>query len=237
MAGGKSLTVRLRHRELALEVTAVYRVYDGHAAFRKHLVLRNAGSTPLRISHMNIEAVGVSLGRANEITLLTQYGAVPREIFYTGRSEDACLILANGLTGNGIAVMNEVPGYMKRTEIAGWDYPDYTPIKVMYDTDLMPFERTLAADEEFTTAAASLIPFRRGDGFRDPRWRLPSYAAQVLERRVDRTGPPWIYNTWEPFERTIDHDKALELIKAQRKWAWTFLPLTTGGSSSTARTR
>ena len=190
MAGGKSLAVRLRHKNLALEVTVIYRVYDGHAAVRKHLVVRNTGTTALHLSHMSIEAIAVELGHANEITLLTQYGAIPREIFYTGRSEDACLMLANGLTGNGIAVINEVPGYMKRTEIGGWDDPEFTRIGVMYDTDLMPFERTLAPGEELTTASASLVPFRRGDGFHDPQWRLPSYTAQVLERRVDRTGPP-----------------------------------------------
>ncbi len=211
---GKSLAVRLRHKELTLEVTVIYRVYDGHAALRKHLVLRNTGSAPLHLSHMNIEAISIAVGHANEVTLLTQYGAVPREIFYTGRSEDACLMLANGLTGHGLAVINEVPGYMKRTEIAGWDSPDYTRIGVMYDTDLMPFERTLAPGEEFTTASASLVPFRRGDGFRDPQWRLPSYTAQVLERRVDRNGPPWIYNTWEPFERRINRETTLELIDA-----------------------
>jgi alpha-galactosidase len=214
IAGGKSLAVRLRHKDLALEVTVIYRVYDGHAALRKHLVLRNTGTTGLHLSHMNIEAIAVEVGHANEVTLLTQYGAVPREIFYTGRSEDACLMLANGLTGKGIAVMNEVPGYMKRTEIAGWDDPEYTRIGVMYDTDLMPFERTLAPGEEFTTASASLVPFRRGDGFHDPQWRVPSYTAQVLERRVDRTGPPWIYNTWEPFERRINRETTLELIDA-----------------------
>ena len=212
--GGKSLAVRLRHDNLGLEVTAVYRVYDGHAAVRKHLVLHNTGSTPLHISHLEIEILRLSLGHADEITLLTQYGAVPREIFYTGRSEDACLMLTNGLTKVGIAVVNEVPGYMKRTEVAGWDYPDSTPIKVMYDTDLMPFERTLAPGEEFITACASLIPFRRDDGVRDPQWRLPSYAAKVLERRVDGSGPPWIYNTWEPFERRIDKSTTLELLQA-----------------------
>ena len=211
---GKSLAVRLRHKGIALEVTVIYRVYDGHAALRKHLVLRNTGTAGLRLSHMNIEAIGVSVGHANEVTLLTQYGAVPREIFYTGRSEDACLMLANGLSGRGIAVLNEVAGYMKRTEVAGWDSPDYTRIAVMYDTDLMPFERTLAPGEEFTTASASLVPFRKGDGFHDPQWRLPAYAGQVLERRVDRTGPPWIYNTWEPFERRINHDTTLELVDA-----------------------
>ncbi len=213
-AKGRSLTVRLRHRALALEVAVVYSVYDGHPALRKHLVLRNMGASALHLSHMNIEAIGVALGAADEMTLLTQYGSVPREIFYTGRSEDVCLLLANGKTGDGLAVMNEVPGYMKRTEIGGWDDPEHARIGVMYDTDLMPFERSLAPGEAFTTANASLIPYRRGDGFNDPQWRLPSYTAQVLERRVDDAGPPWIYNTWEPFQRRINHDTTMELIEA-----------------------
>lgn len=213
-ANGQSLTVRLRHRSLPLEIAVVYSVYDGQPALRKHLMLRNTGSTALHLSHMNLEAISVALGAADEMTLLTQYGSVPRETFYTGRSEDACLLLANGKTGDGLAVMNEVPGYMKRTEIGGWDGRGSTPIGVMYDTDLMPFERTLAPGESFTTASASLIPYRNGDGFNDAQWRLPSYSAQVLERRVDAEGPPWIYNTWEPFQRRINHNTTMELIDA-----------------------
>jgi alpha-galactosidase len=211
---GKSLTVRLRHKSLALEVAVVLSVYDGHAATRKRLALRNTGAEPLRISHLCIEALGISLGPGNELTLLTQYGTIPREIFYTGRSEDAGLLVANGRTGIGMAIVSEVPGYMKRTEIGGWDDPDHVRIGVLYDTDLMPFERTLAPGEEFVTAAASLVTFRNGDGFNDPHWALPSYAAKVLERRVDAQGPPWIYNTWEPFERGINRATALELIDA-----------------------
>ncbi|HVU48783.1 MAG TPA: alpha-galactosidase [Terracidiphilus sp.] len=213
LAHGRSLTVVLRHKELALEVSVVYRVYDGHAALRKNLVLHNTGSAPLHISHLAVEAVDVSCGHANELTLLTQYGAVPRETFYTGRSEDAGLLLANGRTGVGMAVLSEVPGYMKRTEIGGFR-PETTPIAVMYDTDLMPFERTLAAGEQFATASASLIAFKHEDGFNDPRWAVPSYTSDVLVRRVNAQGPPWIYNTWEPFTRSINHDIAMELIEA-----------------------
>ena len=214
LPNGKSLTIRLRHKELALEVAAVYRVYNGHPAIRKHLVLHNTGATPLHISHLNIEAISIALGPANETTLLTQYGTIPRETFYTGRSEDAGLLVANSITGNGIAVLSEIPGYMKRTEIDGFYSPDLVRIGVLYDTDLMPFERSLAGGEEFTTAAASLIAFRNGDGFNDPHWLLPSYTAQVLERRVDRRGPPWIYNTWEPFHRDVNYGLVLQLVDA-----------------------
>jgi len=211
---GKSLTIRLRHTEEPVEASVVYSVYDEHAAIRKHLVLHNAGQEVLHISHMSVEALSISLGPANETTLLTQYGTTPRETFYTGRSEDAGLLVANGRTGDGLAVISEVPGYMKRTEVGGWDLADGFCISVMYDTDLMPFERTLAPGEEFTTAASSLVLFRNGDEFNDPHWALPSYTSKVLERRVDAQGPPWIYNTWEPFERSINHDIVLELIDA-----------------------
>jgi len=213
-ANGNSLAIRLRHRRLALEVTVVYRVWHGHAAIRKHLVLKNTGSGTAHISHLAIEAIALALGPAKERTLLTQYGTIARETFYTGRSEDAGLFLANGQTGAGMAILSEVPGWMKRVEVDGWNEGQYAPISVLYDTDLMPFERAIAAGEEFRTAAVSLVSFRNGDGFNDPRWRVPSYTAQVLERRINAQGPPWIYNTWEPFERTINHDTVVELIDA-----------------------
>ena len=211
---GKELTIRLRHRSLPLEVSVIYSVYNGHAATRKHLVLRNTGSGALHLSHLNIESIGVSLGPENETTLLTQYGTVPREIFYTGRSEDAGLLLANGRTGTGIAIISEVPGYMKRTEVGGWDDPERVRLGVLYDTDLMPFERTLAGGEEFKSASASLVVYRNDSGFHDPHWRIPSYTAEVLMRRVNQQGPPWIYNTWEPFERGINHDIVMQLLDA-----------------------
>jgi hypothetical protein len=59
---GRSLTIILRAKDVALEVAAVYRVYDGHAAVRKHLVLRNTGSSPLLISHLNLESIAPSVG-------------------------------------------------------------------------------------------------------------------------------------------------------------------------------
>ncbi len=171
------------------------------------------GVSLLKLTHLNIEALGLSLGPEDETILNAQYGALPREIFYTGRSEDAGLLLAKGRTGIGVAVLSEVPGYMKRTEIGGWDDPERVRLGVLYDTDLMPFERSVPPGEEFMGASVSLASFRRGDGFRDPQWVLPSYTAKILERRVDAQGPPWIYNTWEPFERGINHDIALELIE------------------------
>ena len=214
LENGKSLTIRLRSKQAPFEVAVIYNVYAGQPAIRKHLVIKNTGAATLHFSHREIEGVGPSVGAANETILDTQYGAVPREIFYTGRSEDAALLVSNGITGNGLAVISEVPGYMKRTEINGWHDADHVGIRVLYDTDLMPFERSLAPGEEFKTAGVSIVTYRNGYGFRDPHWVLPSYMAKVLVRRVDATGAPWIYNTWEPFNRHVDRDLVLKLVEA-----------------------
>ena len=212
LANGKSLTIHLRAKQLPLDVSVVYNVYTAHPAVRKHLVLQNTGEAALHFSHLEIEDIGPTVGPESETVLNTQYGAIPREIFYTGRSEDAALLIANGRTGVGLAVISEVPGYMKRTEINGWHNDQHVGIRVLYDTDLMPFERSLAPGEQFTTSAVSLVSYRNGDGFRDPHWVLPSYMAKVLMRRVDAHGAPWIYNTWEPFERHVNQALVLKLL-------------------------
>ncbi len=212
LANGKALTVRLRARRVPMDVTLVYSVYAGHPAIRKYLLLKNTGSSPLHLSHLDLEGIGPSVGPADETILNAQYGTAPREIFYTGRSEDAALLVSNGRTGVGFAVVSEVPGYMKRTEINGWHDTEHVGVRVMYDTDLMPFERTLAPGEEFKTAAVSLITYKNGDGFRDPKWVIPSYMGQVLVRRLNATGAPWIYNTWEPFQRHLTQELVMNLV-------------------------
>ena len=47
-------------------------------------------------------------------------------------------------------MISEVPGYMKRTEINGWHDTEHVGVRVMYDTDLMPFERTSRPGKQFT---------------------------------------------------------------------------------------
>lgn len=209
---GKELRVTLRANKLPLEITVVYRIDRSQSGMRKWLVLRNTGSAPMLISHLVVESIAPSVGPSSETLLNALYGAVPREILYTGRSEDAGLLISNGSTGEGFAVLNEVPGYMKRTEIDGFSHPSRVLVNAMYDTDLMPFERTLQPGESWQTAGVSLVFFQRGAGFSDPHWAIPSYTAAVLERKLGRGGSPWIYNTWNPFRRTINQSIVHQLI-------------------------
>jgi alpha-galactosidase len=212
LRNGKLLKVLLKNTKIPMEVTVSYAVYDGQPAIRKWISIKNVGSTLLHVSHLNIEAIAPSFGPSNEAFLNVQYGTIPKEVYYTGRSEDAGLLIGSARTGNGLAILSEVPGYMKRTEIGAFYDSEHIHIDVLYDTDLMPFSRTIAPAESFKTAAVSLVLFRNGDSFRDPRWVLPSYTSEILQRRNTAEGAPWIYNTWNPFKRDIDSATTHQLI-------------------------
>ncbi len=209
---GKQLVIKLRARAIPLDVDVTYSVYDGQPAVRKALVLRNTGSAVIRLTHLKTESISPSIGPSADTLLNAQYGTVPREILYTGRSEDVGLQIFNGRTGDGFALLNEAPGYMKRTEIDGFYHPGHVFLNVMYDTDLMPFERDLKPGEEFHTAASSMVLFRLGDRRFDPQWVIPSYTAAVFQKKIAPHGPPWIYNTWNPFRRTINEKITHDLI-------------------------
>jgi alpha-galactosidase len=205
---GKLLEIKLKARTKPIEVSVFYAVYRGHPVIRKWLAITNRSSMSFILSHLGFEAVPLRAGKPSEIQVSGFYGIQPREIFFTGRVEDSSIIERNSLTGEGFVVMNEAPGYMKRTEMIDWG----DGIEVMYDTDIFPFQRTIAPDETFTTAKSSVALFAEGRGFADPHWVIPSYTSQVLMKKGVGYKPPWIYNTYEPFYFGLPQSTTDELI-------------------------
>lgn len=145
---GKLLEIRLKGRKRVLDVSVFYAMYRGHPVVRKWMAATNREDHPIRLSHLVFEALNLRLAPPDEQTLRVYYGVHPREIFYTGRAEDTAIVQINPRTREGLIVMNEAPGWMKRTEMKGWG----KSIQAMYDTDLFPFERTLKPGATFTSA-------------------------------------------------------------------------------------
>jgi alpha-galactosidase len=206
---GKLLEIALKGRAKPLEVSVFYAVYAGHAVVRKWLSIRNSGSQTIKLSHLVFEALNLMSGPPDEEILRAFYGVQPREIFFTGRVEDAAILQMDPRTQEGFVVMNEAPGWMKRTEMDGWG----RSVRVMFDTDIFPFERRVAAGETYTSAKSSIAFFREGSPATDTRRVMPRYTSKVLMRKGASYQPPWIYNTWEPFLRGINSRTAMDLIK------------------------
>ncbi len=205
---GKALHVRLQARAQKLQVRASYAVYDGHPVIRKWIEIRNLADAPITITHLVFEELNLSAAAPAEMQLSAFYAVQPRELFITGRVDDAAILERNAKTGEGVCLMNEARGWMKRTETHSWG----GNFRLMFDTDLFPFERRIAPGETYASAKSSIAFFVDGHRSLDPRWVIPSYTAGVLHRGGSAYQPPWIYNTWVPFGRGINAGAVKELI-------------------------
>jgi len=208
LSHGKQLTIELTHSEPALHIYVHYVVYDDHAAVRKWISVENTGSAEVYLKGFHFEALFAGPGAPADLQVTAGYGALPQARYFTGRVSDCCTFIRNAGTGEGMAVINEAPGYLKRTEIgSGWT----EGFQVMYDTDLFPFGRTVRPKETFESARSSIILFADQRQFADAGWSVPRYLTQVVARRQPAAPPRWLYNTWEPFQRRIDQATIAEL--------------------------
>ncbi len=209
LRGGRSLTVQLEDNQKQFSVAVHYAAYSDEPATRQWLTVTNRSDTVQALTHFAFTRLTASPCEPHDCALSAGYGTVPRELFMTGRVSDAAIFLRNVKTGEGMAVINEAPGYLKRTEMGeGWS----NRFLVMYDTDLFPFERTLAPGESFESAKSSIVLFKDRNGFLDSHWAVPGYMSRVVMRRGGAYRPIWLYNTWEPFQRTVNESLVNELI-------------------------
>jgi alpha-galactosidase len=211
--GARHLDLDLASRDRAVAVTAHYILSSGATGIRQFLSIRNNTAQPWMLSHLSIACEPVAPAQPDNLLAYGGYGEQPREIFFTGRADDVAILLENAVSGDGVAVLSEVPGVLKRTEvgvIGKWH--QWEPgVSVMYDTDLFPFERTLAPGETFTTAAVSFVLYQRGTA-QDPHWLIPQYVLGNIARPEPQ--PRWMYNDWEPFETKIDATHLMQVERA-----------------------
>ncbi|MGB8479221.1 MAG: alpha-galactosidase [Acidobacteriaceae bacterium] len=206
--GTETLALSFAGRRAPVLITVHYELGKGQPAIRQYLTISNTGPVPATLRHLAVSCGVLFPGPRHNLVAYGGYGEQPRETFFTGRVDDVAGLLEDAKTGIGFAVLSEVPGYMKRMEIAdGWS----SSFAAMYDTDLFPFERTLAPHETFTSAAASVLLYQRGT-VEDPHWRIPSYVRDRIAHDQQKTPPEWIYNTWEPWQRTINASLVKTLI-------------------------
>ena len=151
--GTQHLDLTFMSKRAAVSVTAHYELGPNQPAIRQYLSLVNTGDTPVVLHHLTVAAAALKPGPEHDLIAFGGYGEQPRETYFTGRVNDIAVLLENSRTGVGFAVLSEVPGYMKRTELGQIGWNQWAPaFAAMYDTDLFPFERTLAPKETLTTA-------------------------------------------------------------------------------------
>jgi alpha-galactosidase len=202
--GTRFLDLTFAAKQVALTITLHYQLANDAPAVRQFLTIVNTATSPIVLHHMTVDAAALAPGPERDLIAFGGYGEQPRETFFTGRVNDVAVLLENARTGIGFATLSEVPGYLKRTELGQIVWSQWVPaFASMYDTDLFPFERTLAPGESFTTAAVSVLFYQRNTAA-DPHWRIPEYIRDHIAINHEAAPPNWVYNTWEPFHKDID---------------------------------
>jgi alpha-galactosidase len=227
---GEQLRITLRVKSVPVQVAVFYAVYPNYPVIRKWLSITNSGPQPIVLSHMEVEAVNIRAAPPALQEVSTYYGVYPREIFLTGRAEDCLIIQQNVKTREGMAVLNESPGWMKRTDLLNWG----EGVSVGYDTDLFPFERKLDGGRTFTTAASDTAFFVQDKGFEDLHWILPGYVSIVLLKKGQAFRSPWFGNTWEPFFQNYNESDIKSILPAASGMGLDVYTLDTGWSNDYA---
>lgn len=212
--GTHTLDISLAAKALPISVVVHYELGKNQPAIRQSLSITNAGSTPVVLQNLTVSCGFVPPGEGHDNIAYGGYGEQPRETYFTGRVDDVLVREENAKTGIGWAVLSEVPGYERRIEVgqAGQWTPSFA---AMYDSDVFPFERTLAPGQIFDSAGVSLLFYQRGTSA-DPHWRIPQYVLSRIAHNTCSGTPGWIYNVWEPWRSTFkaqDASRILELAK------------------------
>jgi alpha-galactosidase len=225
--GTEHLDLTLVAKRALITVGVHYELAKDAPAIRQYLTVINRGKVPIVLRHMTVSAATLAPGPEHDLVAYGGYGEQPRETYFTGRVNDVAVLLENAKTGNGFAVLSEVPGYLKRTEIGQIGWTQWSPaFAAMYDTDLFPFERTLTPKETFTSAAVSVLFYQRGTAG-DPHWRIPAYVRDHIARSHS-AAPDWIYNTWEPFHKEINAALLNDLLPKVAAEGFTLITLDDG---------
>jgi alpha-galactosidase len=197
-------------RKAAVGIRLYYTLDALYPIMHKRLSVRNLGTQPITLSHVCVEDLPLRDGDTCDWQFYAHYGTQPRELLYTGRVDDPLVRLRNAKTGAAILALNGAPGQAKRTESGAWFWDGQ--LRWMYDTDLFPFEWTLAPGEGWTSNPMS-VAFAQEDTEHDPRWVMPSWMGTSSPAIGMATEPPPCqYNTWDPFGIGIDAATARDLI-------------------------
>lgn len=226
---GQALVLSLRVPEIGLSIDVSYAVYPHLPVIRKWLSIRNTSSRAVILSHLAMEDVTIRAASPDKQAVYAGYGVEPREIFYTGRAEDTAIVEENPKTREGFVLMNEVPGWLKRTDLLNWGQA----VSLMYDTDLFPFERKIDPGKTFDSAKVDVAFFQEG-GAEDPHWVVPTYASRILSKKGESFRSPWFYNTWEPFFQNYDASLVRSLIPIAAKMGLDIFTIDTGWSDDYA---
>jgi alpha-galactosidase len=206
----RALTVVLQSPFPDVYIQLQFWAYTGIPLIRKQLKVINKSASDLTLSDLDVENLRFQVVDKLQNEVYFNYGNDMTRIPYKGDYNDAAIMLYNLAAGQGAIFGNEAPGALKNTGI-------YTEIHgciqmgMRHMNETFPFKTCAHPGGIFTSPATFIYVFKSNkwqDGFEGGyKDFLRKYLGVSLYTN-SRT-PLYIYDTWRPFEDSIDE----QLIK------------------------
>ncbi len=213
---GSGARVTLLSRDGLAEVALEYLMYPGLPLVRKRLAIRHRGRRRARLESLMLEHFALEDYWAPTFSwVISDYGRRKSLVPFTGTRQDALVALHQPDHGEGIVLGNEAPGVLKFTSVC--DGGPYFRTGLAPHDSAYPFRRWLAPGEQFVSPHSFAIVYAGAPRFDDVlNSVVPDFVRRHMGIRLARNSyrPTFLYNTWEPFQTSIDERLVMELADA-----------------------
>lgn len=201
----KILDVTLRSPLPNVLIQLTYEIYADLPVVRKQLKVVNKGTSDLVLTNPDVESMDFQVVDKYLNEVYCSYGSNLTRIPYKGDFNDAAVMLYNLSAGQGAILGNEAPGVLKNTEIYT-NVHGRIQIGMRHIDEAYPFKANLVPGDVFASPRAFIYVFsalKWQDGFEGGyKDFVRKYLGVSMYAR--RQAPLFLYDTWRPFEDTLD---------------------------------
>lgn len=214
--GGNGATVTLRGTAImsGIELRITYILYPDLAGIKKHLSFVNHGNDDIMLESIDVE----NLAFKSEQTTAEIYNHYCRNKHigpYIGDWDDPVMALHFARRQQGVVLVNEAPGVLKR--IACFQEDQDFSAGLTHNDQAYPFRKWLAKGESYTTPGVFLILYgEEKSPYKALNFTLPIYVKKHMGLEIFSLDykPVFVYNTWNPFRTDVEAGMIGELVEA-----------------------
>ncbi len=200
-----SASLELEFEQDAVRVTLCYKIFPGLCGTRKHLVIRNCGKSPLRLSNVVFDDTAAAPGSFSACDYYAGSNDVQQSVSFTLEGTEDLVRCHNPEENAGWIMGSTAPGILRYFLI----YPHWQNAICGLNMSSAPFAKELAPEESFVTPESIFALYH---GAKDDPETVRDFRELMragLPPMKDREGV--MYCTWLPFLRNIDSELTVEL--------------------------
>lgn len=211
---GANVRLKSTNTQHDVEVQIRYLIYPDLPVITKQISVINIGKQSVKIEGIDVEAVSLkSFPTSTE--LYTHYCRNKTIGPYEGDWDDPVIALHLPEISRGVILGNEAPAVLKRIAFYH-DAPDFCA-GLTHPDQAYPFRKWLKPNESYTSPEVFLLLYKdENTPYKAVNFILPEYVRKYMDLEIfkNKYKPVFVYNTWNPFRKNIDHKMIAELAEA-----------------------